>query len=109
MDLKHYQRQALRTAQGDAESKMRLAIAALGLVGEGGEFAEIVKKHVGHGHPLEVSRCMAELGDVLWYVAECASALGLSLDDIAAANVAKLQKRYPDKFTTEASVARVDV
>ena len=39
---------------------------------------------------------MEELGDVLWYVAGLASHYGLSLDDIMAGNVAKLNARYPN-------------
>ena len=47
-----------------------------------------------------------ELGDVLWYCAETASALGLQLDDVAANNIHKLEMRYPEGFSSERSVNR---
>ena len=65
------------------------------------------KKHVGHGHALDVDAIKKELGDVLWYVAGIATALGLDLSEVASANINKL-KRCPDGLTSAASVARVD-
>ena len=50
-----------------------------------------------------------ELGDVAWYHAAIATKLGLQLSDIQEANIDKLRKRFPEGFTTEDSVARVDV
>ena len=47
-----------------------------------------------------------ELGDVLWYVAEAASACGLELGHIAHQNVAKLRSRYPEGFSEERSINR---
>ena len=49
-----------------------------------------------------------ELGDICWYLAETATALGLSLEDIMAANIEKLRKRYPDGFDAERSVHRAE-
>lgn len=69
----------------------------LGLVGEAGEVAEKVKKIFrDHGSVLDEERrkeLSKELGDVLWYMAQLATTLGLSLEDIAAANLEKLQSR----------------
>lgn len=42
-----------------------------------------------------------ELGDVLWYVAIAAEALGVGIDEIMVANLNKLRKRFPEKFTEE--------
>ena len=49
-----------------------------------------------------------ELGDVLWYVAITATAVGATLDDVMSANVLKLLKRYPNGFEIERSVNRDD-
>ena len=47
-----------------------------------------------------------ELGDICWYIAETATALDLSLEDIMAANIEKLRKRYPEGFSSKASIHR---
>jgi NTP pyrophosphatase (non-canonical NTP hydrolase) len=87
----------------------RLAHYALGVTGEAGEVADIVKKHLFHGHPLDVEKLKLELGDVLWYVSSIALLLDVDLSAVAEANIAKLSKRYPNGFSTAASMARVDV
>lgn len=86
----------------------RLAINALGVAGEAGEVADLVKKHVGHGHALDRDKLAKELGDVLWYVAALAHDIGIDLSTVAALNIEKLRRRYPDGFSTERSINRVD-
>lgn len=103
--LDFYQQLANRTAPCENQ----LATFALGVVGEAGEVADLVKKHIGHGHPLDVEKLKLELGDVLWYVAGLATLLDVTLSEVATANIAKLEKRYPNGFSTEASMNRVDV
>ena len=75
----------------------RLVYPALGLAGEAGELANKVKKVLrDHGGRLsEEAReaILAELGDVLWYVAQVATDLGESLEAVAQANLAKLRSR----------------
>ena len=70
---------------------------ALGLAGEAGEFCDIVKKVIrdDRGVWTEEAKAKAylELGDVLWYVAANAKLLGLSLQQIAHANIRKLRSR----------------
>ena len=102
MTLDDYQRDALRTVNGEPQ----LAMVALGLTGESGEFADIVKKHLFHGHDLDKDKAIKELGDVLWYVAVAAKTLGVSLEDVAQINVDKLRKRYPDGFAQNRSINR---
>lgn len=75
--------------------------AALGLVGEAGELAEIIKKWIFHGKPLELSKIANELGDILWYVSMMADVFYFKMADIARANNVKLQVRYPEKFTPQ--------
>jgi NTP pyrophosphatase (non-canonical NTP hydrolase) len=70
---------------------------ALGLNGEAGEVAEKVKKLVRDtdGTITEDFRkaICKELGDALWYISETARQAGLSLEDVAAGNLAKLDER----------------
>ena len=110
-DFDTYQELALRTASGEGmlNSGTMLNNAALGLSGESGEIADHVKKVIFHGHPLDdVTRdkIAKELGDILWYCAMGARGIGLGLGEIAAMNIEKLKKRYPDGFSTENSLNR---
>jgi len=85
---------------------MTLPMAALGIAGEAGEVADHIKKHIGHGHPLDRQAVAKELGDVLWYVAAMADLLGTPLEQIAQMNLDKLRARYPEGFSYEASINR---
>jgi NTP pyrophosphatase (non-canonical NTP hydrolase) len=95
VELSEYQRLSRRTAEYPREAW--LAYPALGLSGEAGEVAEHAKKAIrDDGGTVSAVRRAAmakELGDVLWYVAQLASELGLDLDDIAQTNLDKLLSR----------------
>lgn len=74
-----------------------MAYPALGLAGEAGEVAEQIKKSIrDDGGEVTEERLAAiakELGDVMWYVAQLATELGLELDEIAGLNLEKLRSR----------------
>lgn len=106
MDLNQYQKYALITANKSLDERGRIANGALGLAGEAGEAADLVKKHLFHDHPLDRDKLRSELGDVLWYIATLADAVGLQLGDIAQFNVDKLKARYPEGFSSERSQNR---
>lgn len=108
MQLEEYQQLAARTLGRDRTHEQQLANAALGLTGEAGEVAEVIKKHLFHATPLDKDALMKELGDCLWYIAAFGTVLGFSLDDIAERNVDKLRKRYPEGFDTERSRNRTE-
>ena len=77
----------------------RLLTGAVGICAEGGEFMEIVKKIIFQGKPYNednIFHMKRELGDVMWYVAQCCMALDISLDEICDMNIEKLGKRFPD-------------
>jgi NTP pyrophosphatase (non-canonical NTP hydrolase) len=104
--MNEYQALAERTAGAGREGERRQIVAALGLAGEAGEFANMVKKMIAHGHPISADELAEELGDVMWYLAEAATACGLTLNDIAQMNVDKLRARYPEGFSEERSINR---
>ena len=104
--MNEYQQLAARTAGAGGDGERRLMVAALGLAGEAGEFANLVKKLTAHGHNIPLETLADELGDALWYVAEAATACGLSLGDIAQGNIRKLQERYPEGFAQDRSINR---
>ena len=99
-----YQKAALRTANGG--NCVNIVNGVLGLAGEAGECADIVKKHKFQGHPLEAEKLAKELGDVAWYLAVTAHAIGYELDEILQMNVEKLWRRYPEGFAEERSMHR---
>ena len=103
MTLNDYQRLAQRTDARDNTASGKLENGILGMCGEAGECADLLKKHFVQGHELERDKLAEETGDVLWYVAETAAGLGLTLEDIARMNIEKLKRRYPDGFDAERS------
>lgn len=105
MTANEYQLEAMRTAYGmkcDDDMGMLLLMGVMGLCGESGEAIDIVKK----GHEMDKRHLALELGDVAWYLAVAAFALGYTLEDVMRMNVDKLRKRYPDGFEVERSVHR---
>ena len=71
---------------------------ALGLTGESGEVADDIKKKYFHGRDIDPNHTIEELGDVMWYVANLATQLNISLDEIIRLNVDKLSTRYPAMY-----------
>lgn len=109
MNFDDYQNEAKRTLSSNySNQRDGLTLGALGLGGESGEAIDLIKKHLFHAQPLDREKLRKELGDVLWYLAAIATVSGFSLDEVAAANVAKLRARYPDGFSPAASVAKAD-
>lgn len=107
MTINEYQTAALRTAQTDKLTANELLLnAVLGLCGESGEVADLVKKHRFQGHDIDIEHIAKELGDVAWYLAVGAYAIGYDLETILQMNVDKLEARYPDGFSTDRSLHR---
>ncbi len=105
LTLNGYQRMARRTA-GTKRKSDKMEEALLGLAGEVGELCDHYKKYMHQGHDLDYNHMAEEAGDVLWYLAEIADALGLTLEEIARRNIDKLFKRYPEGFDPERSINR---
>jgi len=104
--MNDYQKLASHTAGAGGSGERRLIIATLGLAGEAGEFANLIKKMTAHGHKITNDQLADELGDILWYIAEAATSCGLDLAGIAEQNIQKLARRYPDGFSSERSIHR---
>jgi len=97
MNFEEYQTAASRTALYPRRMS-NLEYPTLGLAGEAGEVANIVKKiQRDHGGILNDEirgKLKDELGDVLWYISACADELGITLTQIAEYNVEKLAQRH---------------
>lgn len=106
MTPNEYQKEALRTASGMSKEYTRILNGLMGLNGEAGECIDILKKTEFQGHDFDPMKMVDELGDVLWYVAQLATGLGVTLEYVAQHNVDKLLARYPDGFDSEKSIHR---
>ena len=106
MTANEYQKLAMTTLNPDLSQRDVLINGVMGLCGESGEAIDIVKKHLHQGHPLDREKLIKELGDIAWYLAETAYALGIPLEEVLRGNIEKLQKRYPEGFEKERSIKR---
>ena len=98
MTFDEYDAAAKRTTNPALDERDRLLDAVMGLAEEALEVAGLVRKRVFQSRSVEQSRLVEELGDVLWCLSTTASSLGVSLEDVAHANVAKLRSRHPEGF-----------
>lgn len=95
MNANEYQKKTIDTAiypgAGTGDNR-ELVYLALGLASEGGEVAGKIKKLIRDGKyvPMDVAY---ELGDVCWYVARLAEALGYDFETILRWNYQKLKQR----------------
>lgn len=106
MTINEYQKLAMTTLNPALDKKDVLINGVMGLCGESGEAIDIVKKHLAQGHELDKEHLAKELGDIAWYLAETAYAIGYPLEEIFQMNIDKLKKRYPEGFSTERSLSR---
>ena len=106
MTINEYQKLALTTLNPALSEKDVLINGVMGLCGEAGEAIDLVKKHLAQGHELDRKKLAKELGDVAWYLAETAHAIGYDLETILQMNIDKLKARYPEGFSAERSIGR---
>lgn len=109
MTINEYQALALRTESRittDPVPYIRVLEGLMGLNGEAGEAIDLMKKVLFQGHEFDREHMAKELGDIAWYLAVSADAIGYDLESILQMNVDKLRTRYPDGFSTEQSLHR---
>ena len=95
MEFHEYQEAAKRTLYGNEQV---LTNCALGLAGESGQVVDLVKSYTFKGKPLDKQQLIHEMGDVLWYLSQVAEWADIPFDEVAQANIATLNKRYPHGF-----------
>ena len=91
MELNEYQSKATETAIYPDAAK--IVYPAIGVADEAGEILGKIKKYVRGDGPIDDDALIAEMGDVLWYLAALASDLQVNLDYVARLNLHKLQSR----------------
>ncbi|MCB0630469.1 MAG: nucleoside triphosphate pyrophosphohydrolase family protein [Saprospiraceae bacterium] len=111
MTANEYQQAAARTLI-DApdfeitDLQVMLAWNAIGLSGEAGEVADLIKKGIFHQQGLDRLKLKKELGDVLWYLSALCSGLGLSLEEVMQHNIDKLKARFPEGYSPQRTTFR---
>ena len=106
MQMNEYQELAQRTSRKELTPREHLYNGILGLAGETGECADLVKKHFYQDGREIIQNLKDEAGDVLWYVVEVISAMGWTLEEVAQHTVDKLKQRYPEGFSADRSLHR---
>ena len=101
MTLEEYQQFAAQGILPATLEREPIVGFALGLAGEAGEVVDDIKKKYYHGRDIDPNHTLEELGDVMWYVANIATQMGASLENIMVNNVEKLTKRYPQMYKKE--------
>jgi NTP pyrophosphatase (non-canonical NTP hydrolase) len=95
MDINEYSKLALRTAN-DLGPTGDLIHATLLITSEGGEIADVIKKHYAYGRPLDTIHLIEEVGDCMWGINLLLKTIGVTWEEVMEVNIAKLAARYPD-------------
>lgn len=106
MEIQTYQTKASRTLakiDGNILDDLHMVI---GMQTEVAEIADVYKKNIAYNKPLDLVNIKEELGDAMWYIANLCNMHGWDLRDILDTNIAKLQARYPEKFTEKQALNR---
>lgn len=98
-----------RTTIDNTEDKsIELIHAQFGICSESGELADALKKWLIYGQQLDKQNIREECGDLMWYIALALKSVDMEMSETMLQNIEKLQKRYPEKFTEQAALARAD-
>lgn len=108
MDNLRYREAIERTMNSDLNDKEKVLMLLLGMAGEIGEIVDGMKKVLFHNHPLSLEDLTEELGDFEYYMQHFKKHFGISDERVYMVNIQKLQKRYPQGFSSKASLERVD-
>ena len=108
MDLNNFQEVSVRTMNDELTFEQKVTNCLMGIQGETGELADIFKKHIYQGHDLDLEHVEEELGDVMFYIVNLATLMGINMEAAIERNFEKLLKRFPNGFSVEDSIARVD-
>jgi len=98
-----YQKAAVVTKKPWEEKALEIADCGLGLTGEAGEVADMLKKHISGSKLIDsgerVEKLKYEVGDIMWYIAALCDAFGFDMGEIAEMNIEKLRKRHGASFS----------
>jgi NTP pyrophosphatase (non-canonical NTP hydrolase) len=99
MEINEYQKKASRTLPILDTQQTNLEHMMYGLASEVGELMTMLKGHYVYKKPFDVVNLIEELGDIAWYLVGTCTIMDIGADDVLSKNIAKLEARYPEKFT----------
>ena len=107
MTLDDYNALAVRTLNDLGNFKNNLAHMALGITGEAGEVADVIKKHYAYGKTLDVQHLVEEVGDIMFYLNGLLAEVDVEWAEVLELNIKKLEARYPDlRFNADHAINR---
>ena len=104
-DMDRYKEFVISKCSEKTISNMELT-AVLGMAGEAGEIADVLKKRMFHDHRAGPGSMVEELGDLFFYFTLMLEAYNYALDTIVDFNIRKLDERLPDGIESERSMNR---
>lgn len=109
MEIKEFQNKSRRTAQFTGSEHEKVCNMCMGIAGESGEIIDYLKKVGFHGHSFDKQKLINEIGDLMWYITNLATYFNIDMAEVLTANIEKLKIRYPNGFSCEDSLKRVDI
>ena len=107
MTLDDYNVLAVRTLNDLGNFKNNLVHMALGITGEAGEVADVIKKHYAYGKTLDVQHLVEEVGDIMFYLNGLLAEVDVEWSEVLELNIKKLEARYPDlRFNADHAINR---
>ena len=106
MNIEEFQKRSTRTMDTSLTRRDQIANMALGIAGESGEVADIIKKHLYQGHTLDLDHMKEEIGDVMFYIVNLCTLYDITMSEVLVGNYNKLMERFPNGFDKEKSINR---
>lgn len=104
--FKQYQEETIRTLALLETKEDDITHMLQGMSTEVGELTDPFKKKLAYKKEVDYQNVKEEIGDLLWYISNLCNILDFDMGELADANIKKLMKRYPDKFTEEKALNR---
>jgi NTP pyrophosphatase (non-canonical NTP hydrolase) len=101
LEINEYQKKAARTLKILGNEQQDLQHMFYGQISEIGEAVSMLKSHYVYGKDFDMTNMIEELGDTAWFLVGACTILGINASDVLEKNIAKLQARYPEKFSEE--------
>ena len=109
----NYRQEVLRNCPNFSTDSLatKLSLGGLGVSGESGEVADLIKKVLHHNVKFDdtiKTKLIKEMGDVYWYLEYLCATINVTAEEVQEANVQKLRIRHPNGWSPESQQAKAD-